>query len=210
MARKKLADTLPTPSAKGKFFGTHQVAHMLGLSPTTVQSMVESGALPAWKTVGGHRRIPASALEAYTGRPEFVDRGTDSSQIRVMVAEDDVNLQRVYRTKISTWGLPLELTIVGDGLAAMMAIGQHAPDVLLADLAMPKVDGFQMIRTLRTNRGLDAMDIIVISGLDESEIQKRGGLPPGVAVLKKPVPFEQLLGFFKAKELRRQMCATPA
>lgn len=210
MARKKLADTLTTPSAKGRFFGTHQVAHMLGLSPTTVQSMVESGALPAWRTVGGHRRIPASAIEAYTGLPEFVNHDADSSRIRVMVAEDDANLQRVYRTKMSTWGLPLDLTIVGDGLEAMMSIGQNTPDVLLADLAMPKVDGFQMIRTLRTNRRLDAMDIIVISGLEDTEIQKRGGLPPGVAVLKKPVPFDQLLGFFKAKELRRQMCATAA
>jgi DNA-binding response OmpR family regulator len=70
---------------------------------------------------------------------------------------------------------------------------------------MPRIDGFQMIRTLRMNRDLNGMDIIAITGLDDAEIGRRGGMPPGVLLLRKPVPFDQILGLLQGRELRRQM-----
>jgi excisionase family DNA binding protein len=211
MARKKLEEMLKTPSARGRFLGTHQAAHMLGLSPTTVKLMVENGELPAWKTAGGHRRIPAEALEALARRHESV-RGTALRQVaaaagptRVLIAEDDLALQRLYQSKLSTWKLGLQVAVVDNGMDALVAIGKLPPDVLLADLAMPRIDGFQMIRTLRMNRDLNGMDIIAITGLDDAEIGRRGGMPPGVLLLRKPVPFDQILGLLQGRELRRQM-----
>ena len=50
---------------KPEFYTTREAAVKLGLSLGTVQKMVETGALSAWKTSGGHRRVLASSLSSY-------------------------------------------------------------------------------------------------------------------------------------------------
>lgn len=49
--------------ADSEFLSTRQAAQRLGVSLGTVQNMVENGVLDAWKTAGGHRRIPASSVD---------------------------------------------------------------------------------------------------------------------------------------------------
>ena len=47
---------------------TQKAAEILGISVTSVQQLVELGMIEAWKTQGGHRRIPLAAVVAYKGR----------------------------------------------------------------------------------------------------------------------------------------------
>ena len=59
-----------------RYLTTRQVAAVLGVSLGTVQQMVESGALQAWKTAGGHRRILATSVDSYVARTHPHDFGT--------------------------------------------------------------------------------------------------------------------------------------
>jgi excisionase family DNA binding protein len=54
--------------ADSEFLSTRQAALRLGVSLGTVQNMVESGVLDAWKTAGGHRRIPAGSVDNLLAR----------------------------------------------------------------------------------------------------------------------------------------------
>ena len=54
----------------------------------------------------------------------------------------------------------------------------------------------------------DAMDIVVVSGMDSAEIAKRGGLAPGVTEFPKPVPWPQLRGYVQAAMSRRALSAS--
>lgn len=76
-------DPLPHPdtpidSDERPYLSTQEAADRLGVSRTTVQQMVESGRLKAWKTLGGHRRIDRAALDALRAAQEAgpADRGT--------------------------------------------------------------------------------------------------------------------------------------
>jgi DNA-binding response OmpR family regulator len=100
--------------------------------------------------------------------------------------------------------------MVSDGLEALVALGRNPPDVLIADLALPRVDGFEMLRMLRKDRAFSDMDIIVVSALSRDSINKKGGVPAGITVLAKPVPYEQLLGFLQACIARRKIHPTLA
>ena len=66
------------------------------------------------------------------------------------------------------------------------------PDLMITDLAMPGLDGYQLINSLATTSYREGMDIIVVSGLDPAEIEARGGIPKGIRIFSKPVPFDQL------------------
>ena len=191
--------------ADTEFLSTRQAALRLGVSLGTVQNMVESGALEAWKTAGGHRRIPASSVDLLLARRKNHAPGPQetSHQLDILITEDDPTLQLHYQLTMEGWNLPLKLRIVDNGFEGLLQVGQRPPDVLIADLMMPGMDGFEMIRRLRANPDLSRMDIIVVSAIDREEIRKRG-LPPDVTVFGKPIPFPEIKGFLLGRVAARQ------
>ena len=188
-----------------QFLSTRQAALRLGVSLGTVQNMVESGALEAWKTAGGHRRIPVASVEALLARRRTQTPSAQeaNSQLEILIAEDDPTLQGLYQMTIESWGLPLRIRMVGNGFDGLYQVGQRIPDVLVADLMMPGLDGFEMIKRLRANPDLARMDIIVVSAIDPEEIRRRG-LPSDVTIFGKPVPFHELKGFMLGRLAARQ------
>ncbi|MCL2344890.1 MAG: response regulator [Desulfobulbus sp.] len=181
--------------AAPEFLSTRQAAQRLGVSLGTVQNMVESGVLDAWKTSGGHRRIPIGSVETLLARRQNLPNAHDAgSRLDILIAEDDPTVQLLYQMTMNDWDLPLDLRIVDNGFAGLVQVGQRAPDVMIADLLMPGMDGFEMIRHLRANPDLAKMDIIVVSCLEREAILARG-LPPGVTIFSKPIPFHEIKGF---------------
>lgn len=192
--------------ADPEFVTTRQAALRLGVSLGTVQHMVESGALEAWKTLGGHRRIPLVALEAHLGRRRNLTPASAESagQLDILIAEDDPMLQTLYRLTMERWALPLRLRIVNNGFDGLVQVGQCVPDVLITDLMMPGMDGFEMIRRLRANAELARMDIIVVSAIDKDEVLAHEGFPGNITVFCKPIPFHEIKGFLLGRLAARQ------
>jgi len=187
-----------------EFLSTRQAALRLGVSLGTVQNMVESGALDAWKTAGGHRRIPASSVEAMLARRKSQSASPETVHyLDVLIAEDDPTLQTLYKATFERWNLPLRLRLVDNGFEGLIQVGQRMPDVLIADLMMPGMDGFEMIRRLRANPDLATMDIVVVSAIDGTEIAQHG-LPEDVTIFAKPIPFHEIKGFMLGRLASRQ------
>jgi CheY-like chemotaxis protein len=93
---------------------------------------------------------------------------------------------------MSHWGLPLQITMARDGYEALLRIGRRRPDVLIADLNMPGMDGFRLIAALRESDLYKDLQIVVVSGFTPAQIRAGGGLPKDVPVLSKPIPFNGL------------------
>ena len=186
-------------------YTTREAAERLGVSLRTVQLWVESGALAAWKTMGGHRRISRDSVERLVREQEQAfDSDTAADRFRILVVEDEESLRKLYELKLSGWNLPLEILIAANGYEALLMIGDKRPDLLVADLSMPAMDGFRMIRTLRSSAEFGDLKIVVVSALDASEIEDRGGLPDGVRVFRKPIPFAEL------ESIVRDLCGEAA
>lgn len=189
-------------AANDDVLSTREAAERLGVALRTVQLWVESGVLPAWKTAGGHRRISRVAVERLIEERRHalaadIAQATagpaGSDRLRVMLVEDQPEQRRLLTMMVERWGLPVELTTANDGFEALIRMGQACPDVLFTDLIMPGMDGFRMVSALRAmGQAYEAMDIAVITALTPDEISIRGGLPAGVRVFHKPVPFDDL------------------
>lgn len=180
------------------YCGTSYAAKLLGLSVATVQSLVEKGEIDAWKTLGGHRRIALQSINAYLAKnsPQLARADTDPKhRLRVLIVEDDENTRELYRCQLDEWNLPIDCTWMSSALEALMDIASMRPDVLITDLSMPGVDGFEMLKALKRNQQLAAMQIVVISGLPAQAITERGGLPLQAHLLQKPVNFDWLQGY---------------
>lgn len=187
------------PNKVDEFLSTSEAARQLGISVGTVQQMVESGTLTAWKTAGGHRRIYASSVRAMlsSSAPSETTNDDDGS-LAVLVVDDDPVQRRLYEARVGSLGLSIQLRLVPDGFTALLEAGKHIPDVMVIDLMMEGMDGFELIKRLRTTPTFDTTDIIVVTSLDKAELKKAPPLPADVTVLHKPVPFHELSGFLRA------------
>jgi len=191
--------------AEPEFLSTRQAAMRLGVSLGTVQNMVEGGALEAWKTTGGHRRIPVASVEALLSRRRSMTPSTQESanQLDILITEDDPTIQMLYQLTIDSWELPLKLRIASNGFDGLLLVGERVPDILIADLMMPGMDGFEMVRHLRTNPALSRMDIIVVSAMDRADIEEKG-LPRDITIFGKPIPFHEIKGFILGRLAARK------
>ncbi|MBS0347117.1 MAG: response regulator [Proteobacteria bacterium] len=199
-----------TPESPEKeYCSTSEAAQRLGLSLGTIQQMVENGQLEGWKTAGGHRRIRVSSIEEFRARSmagggQGTQARAPGNALQILVAEDDRILQKLYEHTFTSWGLPLQVRLVSSGIDGLLEIGREAPDLLITDLRMPGIDGFEMIRRLRADTQLQDLDIVVVSGLTDDDIAEQGGLPPDVILYSKPVPFRELKGYVQAKIMALQ------
>lgn len=186
---KQETAALPQP---GQICSTREAAAMLGVSLRTVQLWVESGMLDAWKTVGGHRRIDRRSVERLMQSRQAKSVPAGRRGFRVLVLEDDPALLELYRLAIEGWTPAPAVITAANGFEGLIEIGKSVPDLLITDLKMPAMDGFELILHLRRNPRHKGMHIVAATGLSKAEIERKGGLPKDVTVFCKPVPFAQL------------------
>jgi excisionase family DNA binding protein len=189
------------------YCGTSYAAKMLGISVGTVQGLVEKNDLKAWKTQGGHRRISLQSIQDYQRRhnlaPASLMQGED--RLRVLVVEDDDNTRLMLQANFDQWGLPLDAVMYASAMEALLDMPSLQPQVLLTDLNMPNVDGFEFLKTLSSHALFNSLAVVVISGLTPEQVREKGGLPDGVQFLQKPIDMDWLHGFFDALMSVRQI-----
>lgn len=190
---------------------TREAAERLGISLRTAQLWVDSGLLEAWKTEGGHRRINIASVDRLkhteTRAPAAPPAArAPADRLKVLVVDDDNVLIKLYRTRIAAWHLPIDISTAANGYEALVLVGREQPDLMITELLMPGLDGFQMVRTLTASSFREGMEIVVVTAMEEDPIA-RGGLPASVRVLHKPVPFNELQAIAAALIARRTALA---
>jgi excisionase family DNA binding protein len=183
---------------------TQRAAELLGISVSTVQQLVEAGEIAAWKTKGGHRRIPLAAVLAYklhpgqeTAPPRAAAAAAPGT-VAVLIVEDNPMQRQLYQKHIDGWQLPVALQFCENGYQALLEVARRQPDILLADIVMDGIDGYELINTILGDRQLRPMHIAILSGLDPEALQVRGGLPRGVVFFHKPINYDELRGYLRA------------
>jgi CheY-like chemotaxis protein len=79
-----------------------------------------------------------------------------------------------------------------------MDMASMRPDVLVSDLMMPGIDGFELLRTIRANPVFAGLLMLVVTSLPAEDIAARGGLPKHTQVVQKPLSMDWLQGFMAA------------
>lgn len=191
----------PNPSAdhSDDYCGTTYAAKLLGLSVGSIQHLVERGELAGWKTQGGHRRISLSSVHAYQVKHNInnvTQKTTPDKRLRVLLVEDDTLTREMLQQYMDNTSPSIDCTAVSSGLEALMEISNIKPHLMISDLRMPGIDGFELLRTLRQNPQFEDMKILALSAMNSDEIESRGGLPINVIYKSKPVKADWFDGFF--------------
>jgi DNA-binding response OmpR family regulator len=93
-------------------------------------------------------------------------RAPHENTLMVMVVDDDYDARRMYSEYLRSKGL--EVTTAADGRKGIEKANDLKPDVIVLDLAMPRVDGWTVLRTLRDSSWTATMPIIVVSAVTDA------------------------------------------
>jgi excisionase family DNA binding protein len=137
-----------------------QAAKYLGVAQSTIRKWSDLGRLPAFYTPGGHRRYRRGDLEA------FLERSGPGGRVRVgphvLIVDDDPGLRSFVRASLELEGY--QVTEAGSADEGMAALEQEPPDLILLDVMMPQVDGWEMLRRVHERHGVGAIPVVMFSG----------------------------------------------
>lgn len=160
-----------------ELLSTGDLCRMFKVNRVTVSDWVNTGKLPAFKTLGGHLRFRRTELTRFLkekGVP--VPPELSPSVPRILIADDEPSILKTLSRRIHARHPAVEIDTAGNGVDAILKIGEKVPDILILDMVMPKMDGAEVIRRLRENSGSSGIKILGISGYpkDEAEVLKAG------------------------------------
>ncbi len=184
-----------------EFCSTLEAAEALGVTRRTVQLWVDSKVLHAWKTPGGHMKIPVVAVNQLLAQQKMAIKLANNDEphgLEILYVEDDKAQQKLLSNYFEKSKLSVNLHIVNNGFEGLLSIGSNMPDLLISDLKMPCMDGFEMLRHLQTVQSQKNLQIIVITSMNSDEVQLNGGLPEGVKLFFKPINFKDVESYIES------------
>ena len=114
----------------------------------------------------------------------------DRPRSRILLVEDHADTRLMYAEFL---GPDYDIEDVGDGVAALEAVEGHVPHVIVTDLALPRMDGYELIARLRGDARFADIPIIALSGYSGAEHDQRVMQVQPVTVLQKPCLPETLV-----------------
>jgi len=109
---------------------------------------------------------------------------------KVLLVEDEVNFAQLLSNMLIIDGY--EVTIANDGLAALLTLETYTPDVIISDVVMPNVDGFEMFKQVKASPKTSSIPFLFITGYQDSQMLERARKIGAFGILQKPIDLEQI------------------
>ncbi len=111
---------------------------------------------------------------------------------KVLLVEDDNNLREIYEARLAAEGY--DISSAQDGEEALVVAKQAKPDLVISDVMMPKISGFEMLDILRNTPGLEHVKVIMLTALGQSEDRDRAdSLGADKYLVKSQVTLEDIV-----------------
>ncbi len=181
-----------------------EVANICGVANQTAINWIRNGYLKAYSTPGGQYRVYADDLVKFmTERNMRVPENlaslcNTSSNSSILVVEDDMGLNTVLHQYLSKEFSGAQIYQAFDGFEAGALMTSKKPSVVVLDLNLPGVDGFELCKKINSSDDFGNPAIIVITALQDSGIEDKIQEMNAVAFFRKPVVLDELSQAIKA------------
>ncbi len=139
-----------------------QAAKYLGVAQSTMRKWSDQGRVSAFYTPGGHRRYKLADLDLFLSRSRKADTAVAPSGPLVLIVDDDAGLREFVRVSLEAEGY--EVREAGSAKEGLEVLNRDSPDLVLLDVMMPQVDGWEMLRQVQERHGVGTFPVIMFSG----------------------------------------------
>ena len=177
------------PTSEPDWLTLGQAAKYLGVAQSTIRKWSDQGRVPAFYTPGGHRRYRRADLDNFLNRSG--PGGAAQQGPLVLIVDDDPRVREYVRVNLEMEGYAVrEASSAEEGLAVLEEV---SPDLVLLDVMMPEVDGWEMLRRLQERHGVGAIPVVIFSGKVEEQSAAEATARGAQGFLDKPFDPQQLI-----------------
>jgi excisionase family DNA binding protein len=162
------------PMHRRSFLTTFEISQICEVNPTTVQNWVKENKLKAFVTPGGHRRVRREHLVSFMkefGMPVPPELQQDGHY--VLIVDDDASMRDLLHSIMSVGNEGIEIAAAPGGVEALLMIGERKPELLILDIMMPGMNGFDVCRKLKSNKSTAQIKIVAISGVHDTALPEQ-------------------------------------
>ncbi|HHJ17414.1 MAG TPA: response regulator [Gammaproteobacteria bacterium] len=171
----------------------NDVARLLMVSPVTVRQWAQKGGLHALTTPGGHRRFLRHDVERFARERGISLQPPEGDALRILIVDDDRQLAGYLVELLDSQATEISTEVSHNGFDAGIKVQTFQPHILLLDLMMPGLDGFEVCQRMQQDPSTQAVRIIAMTGYYTPENVQRILAAGAEVCLAKPVPDDKLL-----------------
>jgi len=171
-----------------------QASKYCRVSPKTIINWIQAGHIKSYKTVGGHRRIKKEDLDSFLrerGMPAF-EKTSEEAKKKILVVDDDKIIVETIVQSLEEDEYGYELISASDGFEAGVQVSHFKPDLIILDIMMPDINGYEVCRRIKTDHETKDTRIVVLSAYLDEEGHKKMKDYGADACFSKPLPLAQL------------------
>jgi len=171
-----------------------QAGKYCNVSSKTIINWIDAGYIKAYKTVGGHRRIKEEDLDKFLrerGMPLPDEPGREERK-KILVVDDDRIIVETIVQALEEDEYGYEMISAADGFEAGLQINHFKPHLLILDIMMPDINGYEVCQKIKSNPETRDTKIVVLSAYLDDEAFKQMKEYGADACFSKPLPLEQL------------------
>ena len=164
------------------------------VSSKTIINWIESGHIKAFKTVGGHRRIKKTDLEDFMKKQgiPIPEEELKEERKRILIVDADQIIVETIVQAFEEDEYNYEVISAADGFEAGLQVNYFKPHLMILDIMMPDIKGYEVCKKIKSDNVTKDMKIIVLSAyLDEEKFKKMKGFGADLC-FTKPLPLPQL------------------
>lgn len=145
---------------------TGEIARYCDVSTNAVKKWIRSSRLKAFRTPGGHFRVDSRDFREFLVQHQMpvYDSFFEQEPKRILIVDDEKEVRTTLREVLQELEGSLEVELAEDGYEALLKVGNLKPDLLILDLRMPRMDGYEACRRIKSNPETAATRILAISG----------------------------------------------
>jgi len=167
---------------------------MLHVDPGSVANWVDQGLLKAHRTPGGHRRVSASDLVVFLREHKMpIPEVLEPAPTRVLVVDDEPAIAELVSEAIRAAYPDFDIQVANDGFKAGTILSTMTPDLVVLDLMMPGLDGFEVCQLIKTQDTTKHAEVIAMTGFPSEENVDRIVSCGARACLAKPLQIAELV-----------------
>ena len=177
-----------------KYLSTGDIAGYCEVNVTTVKRWIREGHLKGFQTPMGHFKIIRSDFISFLKENHMpVDESIlGTVELKVLIIDDDPGMVKTIVLTLESLDHNLKIDTATDGYEGLMKIGNAVPNLLIIDLNMPKIDGYEVIKRVKNTEEYKSSEIMVVSSTLDDDDEKRL-IDLGVSkYLKKPFKLSEL------------------
>jgi len=110
--------------------------------------------------------------------------------MKVLLVDDTRTLLSLIQVYLMGW--EIEFVVAKDGTEGLLRAREHRPDLVISDVRMPGMDGFELCAAIRADAVLHKTPLVLLTSLADDASRKKGKLVGATAFLTKPVSVEEL------------------